>query len=215
MTDPKAAVVSATSIKLTWKGDVGATQYRLLRALGGGIFTNLATLPGTAISYLDLLPVGGLLGGVRYQMLSLSAKGSSAPVLFNEIPPANSAVDTTLPPKGVTDPKAAVISATSVKLTWKSAIGATQYRLLRALGGGIFTNLATLPGTAISYLDLLPVGGLLGGVRYQMLSLSAKGSSAPVLFNEIPPAKSATDPTADAPDPEPEPPPDLGPVIKP
>jgi hypothetical protein len=59
------------------------------------------------------------------------------------------------------------------------------------------------------------VGSLLGGAGYQILSLNAKGSSAPVLFNEIPPANSATDTTADIPDPEPDPPPDLGPVIKP
>jgi hypothetical protein len=216
VTDPKAAVVSATSVKLTWKSDVGATQYRLLRSLAGGTFTNIATLPGTAISFVDVLPVGGMLGGVRYQMLSLNAKGSSAPVLFNEIPPDKGAVDTTtLPPKGVTDPKAAVVSATSVKLTWKSDVGATQYRLLRSLAGGTFTNIATLPGTAISFVDVLPVGGMLGGVRYQMLSLNAKGSSAPVLFNEIPPAKSATDTTTNVPDPEPELDPDLGPVIKP
>jgi hypothetical protein len=216
VTDPKAVVMSATSVKLTWKSAVGATQYRLLRSLGGGTFVDIVTLAGTITSFLDQLPVGGLLGGVRYQMLSLSAKGSSAPVLFNEIPPDKGAVDTTaLPPKGVTDPKAAVVSATSVKLTWKSDVGATQYRLLRSLGGGTFTNVATLPGTAISFLDLLPVGGMLGGVRYQMLSLSAKGSSAPVLFNEIPPAKGAADTTTSAPYPEPEPEPDLGPVIKP
>jgi hypothetical protein len=59
----------------------------------------------------------------------------------------------------------------------------------------------------------LPVGGLLGGVSYQMVSLSAKGSSAPVLFNEIPPAKNAMDTTSA--EQEPEPAPDLGPVIKP
>ena len=198
-------------ISVSWSAVQGATAYAIGRSVAPEGIRSLCSICPTSTQYVDSSVTAGAkhiytVAAVAPQGISLRTTSAAVIPTGGETvtPTGGGEVDTAaLPPKGVTDPKAAVMSATSVKLTWKSDVGATQYRLLRSLGGGTFADIVTLAGTITSFLDQLPVGGLTGGVRYQMLSLSAKGSSQPVLFNEI------------QMEPEPEPDPDLGPVVKP
>jgi hypothetical protein len=198
-------------ISVSWSAVQGATAYDIARSVAPEGFRSLCSICPTSTQYVD----SSVTAGVKhiYTVAAVAPQGISLRTTSAAVIPTGGEtvtltgggeVDTAaLPPKGVTDPKATVMSATSVKLTWKSDVGATQYRILRSLGGGTFADLVTLAGTITSFLDQLPVGSLLGGVAYQILSLNAKGSSAPVLFNEI------------QMEPEPEPDPDLGPVVKP
>ena len=185
-------------ISVSWSAVQGATAYALGRSVAPEGIRSLCSICPTSTQYVDSSVTAGAkhiytVAAVAPQGISLRTTSAAVIPTGGTLTGGGEVDAAALPPKGVTDPKAAVISATSVKLTWKSAIGATQYRILRSLGGGTFADLVTLAGTITSFLDQLPVGSLPGGVSYQILSLNAKGSSAPVLFNEIPPANSAVD----------------------
>ena len=179
VSDMKATIVSPTLVRLTWLPGIGATSFRIRRKVGSMAAELIATVMGTVSSFLDHLPAGSLVGGIVYEIEAVNAKGRAEKATI-AIAPEKAATDTavsTPSPKGLSDLKAAVVSPTSVRLTWLPGIGTTSFRIRRTVGSMVPALIATLAGTVSSFLDHPPSGSFAAGIRYEIEAVDAKGSA--------------------------------------
>lgn len=172
---PSARVLSPDAVLLTWAPQRAAAGFRILRSLNGGTVETIAELPRGAARYTDSIP--GLLSRVpRYQIEWIDAGGlTSQPVGFNDVARPQLA--------GLARPRATVLGADSVRLTWMPGPLAVGFRVLRAFRGEAFQEIARLPAGAGQLVDRAP--GLLARMpRYEIVWTDANGlDSVPYDFS--------------------------------
>jgi titin len=152
-----AITISTSEIDLSWNDNsAGATHYLVERSDdGGGSFTQIASLSGTANSYQDT----GLAEGFtyQYQVRAQDAGGFSGYT--------DSVQATTLP--ATPGNLVATPSAGHIDLTWTdNSSGETSYTVQRN-NGGVWTAIATLDPDSNSFSDTGATGGLVSGHTYQ------------------------------------------------
>jgi hypothetical protein len=200
LADVRAEMISPTSVAVTWKPFMSGLPaavgmvLRVFRQVANGPLLMIASLDPTLGRFVDQLTQGSLAGGVRYVLEAFDGKGATERVTVS-IDPQKSATDSAaLPPKGVTDLKATVLSPTSIQLTYNTSPGATAFRILRRIGSGPLQLIATVGGTIGSFLDQLSAGLLQQGVGYAVEAINGKGASEQVSVS-VNPQKAATDST--------------------
>jgi fibronectin type 3 domain-containing protein len=141
-----ATTAANNSIHLTWAdNDADATGYYVLRSTDGQNFSSIATLTSAkATSYTDSTAAASQ----TYEYEIQAFNGASTSAVSNMVA-ANASLGT---PTGLT---AAVLSPSSVKLTWvdndSTALG---YYILRSMNGGAFSQIASVTGGKTnSYTD--------------------------------------------------------------
>jgi hypothetical protein len=76
------------------------------------------------------------------------------------------------------------LTETGVQLTWQKSADATSYRITRLqTGSPVLVVAATLPATALSYVD----GLYWGGATYQVITVAADGRTAAASITYTPP----------------------------
>lgn len=131
----KASSVKSTSVKLSWTKVSGATSYEVYRSTDGKNWTKAATAETNSCT------VSGLKAGTSYQFKVRAVTSAGKKGTFSSVVKA-----TTLPAK-VTGLKATT-TATSVKLTWTKAAGASKYEVYRSTDGKKWTKLTTVSTNA-------------------------------------------------------------------
>lgn len=120
-------------VDLAWSSVIGASSYRVLRALGDGAFESIAE--SAEPIYADLAVTNGV--SYRYELVALGEAGESEPSPVCEaMPKARDAGDPDAPPP-VADLSCRAKS-NKANLRWTAIAGATQYRVERTTGAGPF-----------------------------------------------------------------------------
>ena len=159
------ATALPTSVSLSWTNNAtNATAYSVERSSGStGVWTVIAgNLAATATSYID----SNVTSGTTYSYRVEAIAGTVASLYSNT---ASATISNAIPvaPTSLT----ATMSQTSVSLTWtNNATNATAYSIERFSGGtGLWAVVASVPGTAISYLDSSVVAGTFYTYRIRRL----------------------------------------------
>jgi len=157
-TDAATLVSNYNSVALSWSGNSISNSLQVWRAVGAGLSTMIASLPGNATGYVDnaanaklylYSPVVSALQTYTYQIKAGNALGSAVSALL----------DVTTPMIPVTAP--AVVSAaitakntagTSITVKWSdSANNETAYQVEVSVNGGVFAPVnANVPTMARS-----------------------------------------------------------------
>jgi serine protease len=173
-----AAAATGTSARLTWSdGSTDETSFNLLRSIrnADGTWTPYVLAAAPAANAVTYTNVGLVAGSVyRWQLKACNAAGCSDPT--------NSGI-VTLPlvPAAPTAVAGAVLSTTSIRVTWTDAsINETSFTLARApvsAAGviGAFTDIATLAPNVVAYNN---TGLAAGTYRYRVRACSLAGCSA-------------------------------------
>ncbi len=164
-----SATPAGTQVTLAWtdasSNEAGFRVER--RALPGGAFAALATLPAGTTGFVDA--TGGPDGAYEYRVLASNAGGDSGP--------SNVVAAATAPhaPAGLS----ATPAGTQVTLAWTdaSAVEAEQRVERRVLPGGAFTPLVTLGPDVTTYVDLAAAAD--AAYEYRVLARNAAGDLGP------------------------------------
>ena len=160
---------SSTEILVRWSDTSGVeTGFEIERCQGAGcsafvplrtVGVNVVTISDTGLSPATLY---------RYRVRAFNAGGPSV---------ASNIAESTTPPSVLVGLTATAASATQVNLSWSAAPGGNGITIERCAGAACanFTQIAQLPGTAISYPNTgLSVGTL---YRYRVRAFNAGGNS--------------------------------------
>ncbi len=149
----KAASASYTSVKLTWGAVAGATEYELYRAASkDGEYKLIAEL-ATRV-YTDK----NLTTGTEYFYKLRAYRLAAGKKVYGDYSPVVSAKPTLATPGR---PRAAKVSAASIKISWKAVAGAAQYEVWKAASAAGPFKLAGSTGS-VFYTDT----GLTKGTVY-------------------------------------------------
>ena len=139
-------VASGTELDVTWtESSSPVDSFTILRASGGGAFSQIAQVPGTTSMYADTALTQN--STYSYEVIATNAGGASAP--------AGPVTGTTpIAPAAPTNLQATSITTTGVTLTWQdNANNAIGYKITRQLASNESIPVATLGPTATSYTD--------------------------------------------------------------
>ena len=163
---------TTTSIALTWTAAAGATGYQIYRQSVGGMPVLLASLAGSATSYLD----SGLSAGATYQYIltASNVSGTGGSRLRHH------RVDDQCAPA-----PAAIYATSSVgqaTLTWASATGAATYSIYRGTttAGGESATPIALGISGTTYIDT----GLSAGTTYYYIVRAVNGAGTSAASSE-------------------------------
>lgn len=159
-TDLLAKVLSSTQIALSWNDASGNEGgFKVERSTGGGPWAVVGTVGAGVTSFTD----SGLTPGTHnYRVRAYLSFGGMThySAYSNE---AAVTLTVSLAPPPPSDLTAVVISGTKVKVLWQdNAEGETGFKLERQVGGGAWTQLATVGANVTSYTD----DGLTTGTIY-------------------------------------------------
>ncbi len=153
---------STANVTVTWSAAAGASGYRVFRAVGAGIGTQIGTTT-TPLAFVDATAVAGT--SYTYWVKTITANGDSVASAVNTgwrnvaVPTGVAATDGTL--------------TTGVTVTWTAVAGATGYRVYRAIGTGAATQIG-LP-TTNTYTDTTAVAGTV--YTYSVRARTAAGNT--------------------------------------
>ncbi len=149
VTNVKAAMASASSVKLTWSSVSGASGYEVRRwDAASGKYVVVASTTRTYYTHSDLVPNVSY----TYEVAAYRTVGS-ARVYSTACTP----VSATPYFGAVTNVKAAMASASSVKLTWSSVSGASGYEVRRwDAATGKYVVVASTTRTYYTHTSLPP-----------------------------------------------------------
>jgi FtsP/CotA-like multicopper oxidase with cupredoxin domain len=173
----KATVINSSQIDLAWTNNAtNAASVRIERALapGGvpGTFAAIGTVAATTSTYSDKTALP--LTTYAYRVIAFNVVGDSLP--------SNTATATTtdVPPAAPTALSAVLQTGPQVALAWtNNATNATNIVVERALNGGAFTAIDTLPSAAISYTDTTVTASAAGNTYdYRVMASNSGGPSA-------------------------------------
>jgi hypothetical protein len=155
-------------VRLQWTAGGGsATEHRIERHAGDGVFAVIATTDMNETSYLDAQVQPDT--EYTYRVRACDGDDCSGP--------SNTAVVAT-PPAAPSDLRVLNVHSNRVMLGWtSSSTTATSFRIERAALEGEFTNLAEVPASESSYQD----GAVQPSTtyRYRVLACNASGCSPP------------------------------------
>jgi hypothetical protein len=140
-------------VQVTWPAVVGATSYKVFRAIGTGANTQIGTVAAGGTLEFNDTTIGTLVSA-NYSVQAVSALGAGPTSAVNagwrNIPaPTNvAATDGTFP--------------TKVRVTWSAVPSATGYRVLRQIDGGTTTLLTTTNATTLVFEDTTIAVGQIG-----------------------------------------------------
>ena len=153
-------------VQVTWPAVVGATSYKVFRAIGTGANTQVGTVAAGGTLEFNDTTIGTLVSA-NYSVQAVSALGAGPTSAVNagwrNIPaPTNvAATDGTFP--------------TKVRVTWSAVPSATGYRVLRQIDGGATTLLTTTSATTLVFEDTTIAVGQI--VTYMIRANHALGAT--------------------------------------
>ncbi len=125
-TDLVGTAVSTTSVQLSWGPVAYATQYNILRKLGGeSEYTEIASTPRDQLYYVDTSVTPGQVVYYRVQALNVSYDGTTPVLTYS--PQSNTLPFITLNAPTLADPRG--LDADTVRLNWSSVGGANSYEV--------------------------------------------------------------------------------------
>ena len=148
-------------IHISWNKVKGASEYYLYRKGSDGVYSRLASVSESTLSYTDKKAVNG--EKYVYTLRAVNKNTISAYHSLKEI------VCLSVP---VLDKAAS--KQDGMHISWKSVKGADAYYIYRKTGSGSWQRIGTTnKGTAVSYTD----GSAVGGVTYSYTVRACKDSS--------------------------------------
>lgn len=172
------STVNLTSLKVTWTAVAGADAYQLYRSTSASGSYSLVT-SGSDRSYTDS-PVSS---GTAYYYKTRAFVEIDGQKIYGPFSAVKGGVALDSP----MNVNAKVYGVTSVKVTWKSVLGATEYEVQRATGdAGSFVRVYT--GEAKSYVDKNLAGGVDYRYRVRAVRTFDKETVIRSTFNEAPDA---------------------------
>lgn len=148
-------------IHISWNKVKGASEYYLYRKSSDGVYSRLASVSESTLSYTDKKAVNGekyvyTLRAVNKN--TISAYHSLKGIVCLSVPVLDKAVS----------------KQDGMHISWKSVKGADVYYIYRKTGSGSWQRIGTTnKGTAVSYTD----GSAIGGVTYSYTVRACKDSS--------------------------------------
>ncbi|MGQ9589532.1 MAG: fibronectin type III domain-containing protein [Planctomycetota bacterium] len=159
---------SASSIALTWNDNAAnEDSYEIERAVGGGEFELLASLPADSFSYLDAAVNPG--STYSYRVRAVNSYGPSA---YSNVVTQTAG----RPPAAPSDLAAGEVTLDSIALSWTdNSDDETGFEIEVRVEGGEFHARDVLPADATSYVDQ----GLTSGWTYwyRVRAVNAAGAS--------------------------------------
>ena len=203
---PYGMTPTEVQYRLSWRASTGATRYALRRELhcpatsqrmsavraidAPAGATSVALVDAVRAEHVPFACVGRLVNA-DYSVQATNAAGVSAYVIFPRVTfpiqpstTAGSGAPTgtaTSPPPPVTNPRIVYDGSDMAVLSWTAAPGATQYRIERLIGAGLYTGIATLPGEATGFADNM-AGLIKLNPKYRIVALNAAGASPAISF---------------------------------
>jgi hypothetical protein len=172
----RAALVSPTSIQLSWGGGMGATVFQIKRKVGTAGAQLIGTVNATVSSFLDHL--SGAVGGmVTYEVVAMNGKGAAEPAKVTVDPAKASSDSAGLAPKAASGLKATMVSPTGIRLGWTPGMVGGMYRLMREAAGKSEV-IATLPGSVSNFLDHFRPGAMPGVINYWIEAVDGKAAAS-------------------------------------
>ena len=148
-------------IHISWNKVKGASEYYLYRKGSDGVYSRLASVSESTLSYTDKKAVNGekyvyTLRAVNKN--TISAYHSLKGIVYLSVPVLDKAAS----------------KQDGMHISWKSVKGADAYYIYRKTGNGSWQRIGTTnKGTAVSYTD----GSAVGGVTYSYTVRACKDSS--------------------------------------
>ncbi|MGV3724624.1 MAG: fibronectin type III domain-containing protein, partial [Actinomycetota bacterium] len=167
---PAAAVVSSTSLRVTWTdASDNETSFVVERSLNGSTFNAAGSVAANVTSFTD----SGLTPSTPYfyRIKAANAGGSSA------YSSTVSAATPPLPPGAPANLTATALSASSIRLDWSDTSAETGYRIERALGSGAFAEVGVAGADTLTFTDTGRAANT--AYTYRVKATNAGGDSAP------------------------------------
>ena len=148
-------------IHISWNKVKGASEYYLYRKGSDGVYSRLASVSESALSYTDKKAVNG-----EKYVYTLRAVNKNTISAYHSL-------------KGIVCLSVPVLDKAASKqdgmhISWKSVKGADAYYIYRKTGSGSWQRIGTTnKGTAVSYTD----GSAVGGITYSYTVRACKDSS--------------------------------------
>lgn len=148
-------------IHISWNKVKGASEYYLYRKGSEGVYSRLASVSESTLSYTDKKAVNG-----EKYVYTLRAVNKNTISAYHSL-------------KGIVCLSVPVLDKAASKqdgmhISWKSVKGADAYYIYRKTGSGSWQRIGTTnKGTAVSYTD----GSAVGGVTYSYTVRACKDSS--------------------------------------
>ena len=148
-------------IHISWNKVKGASEYYLYRKGSDGVYSRLASVSESTLSYTDKKAVNG-----EKYVYTLRAVNKNTISAYHSL-------------KGIVCLSVPVLDKAASKqdgmhISWKSVKGADTYYIYRKTGSGSWQRIGTTnKGTAVSYTD----GSAVGGVTYSYTVRACKDSS--------------------------------------
>jgi hypothetical protein len=157
---------STSAVTVAWTGTSGATGYKVLRAVGAGAATQIGTTAAGVVSYVDGTATAGI--AYSYSVKASYASGDSAAST------ADAGWRNILPPTGVSATDGT--SPSGVTVTWNAATGATGYKVFRAQGSGVASEVGSTAPSVRTFTDTTGTGAT--AYTYTVKATTAAGDSA-------------------------------------
>ena len=148
-------------IHISWNKVMGASEYYLYRKGSDGVYSRLASVSESTLSYTDKKAVNG-----EKYVYTLRAVNKNTISAYHSL-------------KGIVCLSVPVLDKAASKqdgmhISWKSVKGADAYYIYRKTGSGSWQRIGTTnKGTAVSYTD----GSAVGGITYSYTVRACKDSS--------------------------------------
>lgn len=170
------STVNLTSLKITWTAVAGASVYQLYRSTSAsGSYTMVVS--GKDRSYTD----SSVSSGTAYYYKTRAYAEIDGQKIYGPFSAVKGGVALDSP----MNVNAKAYGVTSVKVTWKSVLGATEYEVQRATGdAGSFVRVYT--GEAKSFVDKNLAGGVDYRYRVRAIRTFDKATVIRSAFNEAP-----------------------------
>ena len=152
---------TADGVKISWNKVKGASEYYVYRKGSDGVYSRLASVSESTLSYTDKKAVNG-----EKYVYTLRAVNKNTISAYHSL-------------KGIVCLSVPVLDKAASKqdgmhISWKSVKGADAYYIYRKTGSGSWQRIGTTnKGTAVSYTD----GSAVGGVTYSYTVRACKDSS--------------------------------------
>ena len=151
---------TADGVKISWNKVKGASEYYVYRKGSDGVYSRLASVSESTLSYTDKKAVNG-----EKYVYTLRAVNKNTISAYHSL-------------KGIVCLSVPVLDKAASKqdgmhISWKSVKGADAYYIYRKTGSGSWQRIGTTnKGTAVSYTD----GSAVGGVTYSYTVRACKDS---------------------------------------